>query len=308
MPTVAAALAALLLLVSTEASAAEPGRPLRVVSYNLFHGGASSGLWGDDEHLDERLDMVVRALRALDADVIGLQEASVSWGRGNVAARLAQALGFHYAHAPATPHAIPAIGGLIARLMNFSEGPAIVSRFPIVATEIHQLPRCRRWYDSRVLLRAALDTPWGRLDAYSTHVSRDDCQVERVGQLVRSRRGPLPAIVTGDFNATDALPAVAALTNGIGFVDAFRAANPAAPGLTVWQRIAVPTPTVFRRVDYVFVAPGASVGGRVVASRVVLDEPGTLSDGSLLWPSDHYGVYAEIDLGPAAATAAGRPR
>lgn len=290
------ALSVLALAGAAAPAAAEPDRPLRVVTYNLFHGGASSGLWGDDDSLDRRLEMVVRELKALEPDVVGVQETSIGRGRGNVAERLARALGFQYAHAPATPRAIPGIGGLIVRAMNFSEGPAILSRFPIVASELHELPRCRRWFELRVLLRAEIETPWGRLDAYSTHLSRDDCQVERVGQVVRTRRGPLPAIVTGDFNATETLPAVAALTNGAGFVDTFRAANPTAPGPTVWQRLEAPEPTVFRRVDYVFLLPGTRVPGRVAASWVVLDAPGRSPDGAVLWPSDHYGVLAEIDF------------
>lgn len=292
------ALSVLVLAGAAAPTAAEPARPLRVVTYNLFHGGASSGLWGHDDSLDRRLEMVVRELKSLDPDVVGLQEASIGRGRGNVAERLARALGFQYAHAPATPRAIPVIGQLIVWAMNFSEGPAILSRFPIVASEVDELPRCRRWFEPRVLLRAEIGTPWGRLDAYSTHLSRDDCQVERVGEVVRTRRGPLPAIVTGDFNATERLPAIATLTNGAGFVDTFRAANPTAPGRTVWQRIEVPDPTVFRRVDYVFLLPGTRVPGRVAGSRVVLDAPARRPDGTVLWPSDHYGVLTEIDLQP----------
>jgi hypothetical protein len=35
---------------------------------------------------------------------------------------------------------------------------------------------------------------------------------------------------------------------------------------------------------------------RVRASRVVLDTPGRLANGGVLWPSDHYGVLADLDL------------
>jgi hypothetical protein len=34
-------------------------------------------------------------------------------------------------------------------------------------------------------------------------------------------------------------------------------------------------------------------------SRVVLATPARRADGSTLWPSDHYGVLAELDLGAA---------
>jgi exonuclease III len=87
----------------------------------------------------------------------------------------------------------------------------------------------------------------------------------------------------------------------VGFTDAFRTANPGQPGLTVWQRIEEATPTVRRRVDYIFVAPGAAVEGRVTSSRLVLNAPRRLGDGRTLWPSDHYGVAAEIEIFPLRA-------
>jgi endonuclease/exonuclease/phosphatase family metal-dependent hydrolase len=98
----------------------------------------------------------------------------------------------------------------------------------------------------------------------------------------------------GDLNAGESLEAIRALAGGGGFVDAFRAANPEALGLTVWQRPGAPSSTVHRRVDYIFVA-GAGVDV-ACHSRVVLDRPRRLPDGGTLWPSDHYGVLAEIRL------------
>jgi endonuclease/exonuclease/phosphatase family metal-dependent hydrolase len=287
---------------------AETPRPLRLVTFNLFHGGASSGLLGDAARLDARLDMVARELAALRPDVVALQEASSGRGRGNVAARLAQRLDLHWVHAEATARvfSLPLVNRVIVWTLNFSEGPAILSRFPIVAHEIHDLPRCERRLDPRVLLHAELETPWGRVSAYSTHASRDDCQLRRIAALVEERRGALPAFVMGDFNAGEHLPGIQTLTNGAsGFVDAFRAANPATPGFTVWQRIELPDPTVFRRVDYVFVAPGLASRGRVTDSRLVLNVPGRLADGTVLWPSDHYGVLADIEI--VAAPREARP-
>lgn len=122
---------------------------------------------------------------------------------------------------------------------------------------------------------------------------------------VRTPAGVLPALIGGDFNTAESTAAIGALL-AAGFVDAFRAANPTAPGPTVWQRIDAPEPTVFRRVDYVFLFPGTRVGARVVSSRIVLNRPRRRGD-RVLWPSDHYGVFAEVGLVPNAATsAAGR--
>ena len=76
------------------------------------------------------------------------------------------------------------------------------------------------------------------------------------------------------------------------------ATAPAAPGATVWQRIEVEQRTASRRVDFIFVLRGLESMTGVRSSRVVLDRPGRLPDGAPLWPSDHYGVFAEIEIAP----------
>jgi hypothetical protein len=55
---------------------------------------------------------------------------------------------------------------------------------------------------------------------------------------------------------------------------------------------------VFRRVDYIFAVAGRDVVPEIRASRLVLNAPRRLEDGTVLWPSDHYGVLADIDLLP----------
>jgi endonuclease/exonuclease/phosphatase family metal-dependent hydrolase len=285
-------------------AAAQPVRPLTFVTFNLFHGGPGAVFTGDDRALDRRLAMVARELRALDADVVGLQEASAGRGRGVVAERLARELGYQWAFAPGTASAVPflGLGHLVVWLMGFSEGPALLSRFPIARHEVHLLPRCRKFFDPRVLLRAEVTTPWGPLPVFSTHTSHDDCQVRHVAEVVRRHRGGAPSVVMGDFNATEQAPWMADLRQA-GFVDAFRAANPDTPGHTVWQRVDAPSATVFRRVDYVFVVPGERTAGRVLQSRVVLDTPGRAEGGGPLWPSDHYGVLARVSVFPDSSTA-----
>ncbi|HEV8583784.1 MAG TPA: endonuclease/exonuclease/phosphatase family protein [Methylomirabilota bacterium] len=297
LPALVAAVCLLAALAGGRVAAAEPASTLRVVTFNLLHGGPASGWRGDGEHLEERLALVTREFAALEPDVVGLQEASIARGHGNVAARLGTALGLHWAHASATGRitGLRWLDRVLVWGLGFEEGPAILSRFPIVETSVVDLPRCRRFYDPRVLLRATLDTPRGRLDVYSTHTGHDACQARRVAEVVRARRGTLPALIMGDFNAADTAEWIQALAREHGFVDAYRAARPSDPGATVWQQPGAAAPTVTRRVDFIFVVSNGALGAAVRASRVVLDTPARRADGSTLWPSDHYGVLAELE-------------
>src|SRR5207247_10647823 len=86
--------------------------------------------------------------------------------------------------------------------------------------------------------------------------------------------------------------------NGVRFVDAFRGPNPKAQGPTVWQRIEAPQSTVSRRVDFILFLNGRKSTASVLSSRIVLDRPGQLPNGSTLWPSDHHGVLAELAILP----------
>lgn len=283
-------------------AAGESPAGLRAVTFNLLHGGPASGLWGGDHHLDDRLAIVTRELRALGPDVVGLQESSITQGR-HVAARLAADLGLHWAHASATRRVsrIGLLDTLLVWAMNFEEGPAILSRWPILETEVIDLPRCARFYDPRIALRAVLATPRGRMQVFSTHLARDGCQARRLAEVVRAYAGPLPALVMGDFNASESTETIQTLVREARLIDAYRAANPTDGGPTVWQRPDAQDPTVTRRVDFIFVLPGHAVATRVRSSRVILATPGRLANGVALWPSDHYGVVADLALGTLEA-------
>jgi endonuclease/exonuclease/phosphatase family metal-dependent hydrolase len=293
--------AALCLLAGAPAPA-DADLPLRVVTFNLLHGGATSGFTGNDQALERRLAIVARELRALDPDVVALQESSIGRARGNVAARLAAELGFQHVHTTTTSRATPfaLLNRVAAFIMDFSEGPAILSRFPIIATGVHDLAHCTRWLDPRVMLRAEIVTPAGAIDVFSTHTSGDECQVDRVRAILLAARGARPALVMGDLNTAETSPALRRLTEGERVVDVFRAANPDAAGPTTWQRIDGETSTARRRVDYILMLRGGLVPGVVRESRVVLDVPDRRPDGTALWPSDHYGVFARVDLGEAS--------
>ena len=279
---------------------------LRVVTFNLLHGGPWSEWTGDDQQLERRFEMAAAELETLKPDVVALQEASVGRRRGNVAARLAARLGMQYVHVRATDRVFGwrVLGWLATRLIGFAEGPAILSRYPIVASEVFDLPRCRTWYDPRVMIAATLATPHGELRVYSTHTARDDCQLARVAEIVAARRKGLPSIVMGDLNAGESMAAMTAFGTA-GFVDLYRVANPSETGATVWQPVHSPVASAWRRGDYILALPGHASTVDVVESRVVLNRPARTADGATLWPSDHYGVLAAVMLVPNRA--ASRP-
>jgi len=280
-----------------------PPLTLRFVTFNLLHGGIFSELSGDAEGLEARLRITVEGLRALDAHVVGLQEASTGSRRGDVTARLAQALGYRYVQAPAAyrPMGSEHMRRGVRAVLGFAEGPAILSRFPIVRWASWELPPCGRPFDVRVLILAELETAAGPLAAFSAHTSGEACHTRAVAALVRAKAGPLPAVVMGDFNAVDTSAAMRALTHEAGWVDTFRNANPTAPGFTDGQMVDASRPTAARLVEDDPAREDPARNPRARHQQHVVNPP--RGRGPVRWPSDHHGVLADIALeGPPASS------
>lgn len=280
-------------------------RPLRFVTFNVLHGGMSSGLWGDGERLEDRLDATIEGLRSLDADVIGLQEASRGLRRPNVAKHIGTALGFESVGAGATSRLFGGslLGFLSSFVLALDEGPAIVSRYPIEHSTTWLLAQCGVFY-RRVLLCADVCTPWGAVHVCSTHLNGSACQAASVDAHLRTLFDGAPVVLMGDLNATEDTDGLRLLRERSRFIDTFRVANPTVPGYTDDQELDVEQSTVAERADYVLVAPGHERSSRVVASRIVLDRPVQSPDGDWLWTSDHYGVLSDVALfGPMIAPA-----
>ena len=69
--------AASALVIAALAGAAAADAPMRVVSFNLYHGGVTSVRWGDGDLIERRLTMVATQLQQIGADVVGVQELSL---------------------------------------------------------------------------------------------------------------------------------------------------------------------------------------------------------------------------------------
>ncbi len=117
--------------------------------------------------------------------------------------------------------------------------------------------------------------------------SARDAQRDEVLEALRGCATPV--VLVGDFNAT---PDEVGMPPA--YVDAWTAAGgDPAGGATCGQDadLANPESRLGERIDYVWAR-----GARVAACRVVGAEPGDRTEPHRLWPSDHAGVVADLEL------------
>src|SRR5207302_6375979 len=162
-------------------------------------------------------------------------------------------------------------------------------------------------HDRRGALRCEVTTPAGRLSVVTTHLSWEleaphirEQQILVLDSFARENAGALPTVMTGDFNCTpdslvhQFLTGRASLQGrGTYWRDCFQRRHPHSDGFTWSARNPYVARSVERnrRVDYIFIGSMKDDGpGAVLHARVVLDLPG----GDCVYPSDHFGVFAEI--------------
>jgi len=283
---------------------------LRVVTLNF---------WGLEPPLERRLALAERQLRALEPDVIALQEVRPLAGGDDrtTADVLGDALGMVNVYASAVRWADDELGpGVPAG----EEGLAILTGYPVREAKTTPLPEPRPT-EARILLSAQLTTPAGPIWLHTTHlhyrlddgVARE-AQVVAIDEVIRARgRGndDAPQILCGDFNATpdsDEIRFLRGLHTLAGrrthFQDAWlrlhREPGPGdgpEQGITWSSENELTRPLrsldIDRRIDYVFVTSRKRDGrGSVLDARVVLTER---EDG--ICASDHYGLLADVVIG-----------
>lgn len=263
---------------------------LRVMTWNLWW---RFGPW------EARQPAILETLGQVDPDIVCLQEVWETRDGESQAAALADALGLHHAYA----------AGLGLDLAPESLGNAILSRWPIRATESRSLPAPIDLNELRVVLRADIDGPRGPIEVFCTHLNwRLDqshvrqMQLRAVCELIAETkdRRTYPPILCGDMNAEPRSDEIRMLTGlaaapvpKLVFFDSWAAAGDGGPGHT-WSRAnpftALDADPRDARIDYVLVGYPQEQGvGEPVACRVAGDEP-----ASGVQPSDHYGVVAEL--------------
>ncbi|MEN8182704.1 MAG: endonuclease/exonuclease/phosphatase family protein [Myxococcota bacterium] len=266
--------------------------PLSVLSLNL---------WNQDGPYSRRRERLREWIARLDPDLIGFQEAlrGEDWDQ---VGELLEGTGHRFDYASASDYwAEP----------KLAFGNAVASRWPILDREVLRLPD-GGGDEQRSALSVTVEAPVGRLSFTSTHLNWRfhhgwirELQVVALCDLVLARRpeGGFPSIVVGDFNAepdSAEMRYVAGLQSlrgrSVHFRDAWRIAGEGGPGFTWSRRNPYTRPWLEpdRRIDYVFVGyPQVGGVGSVRHCRLVCDDE---RDG--VWPSDHFGVYAEIRTEP----------
>lgn len=274
---------------------------------------ATLNLWHDQGPWPARAERIRAWLDRLDPDVVGFQEALRAPGFDQVAELLG----------PRLPHRDFGCAAILRRESGtFEFGNAVASRWPLRGREEQRLPD-RGDAETRAALHVDVAAPFGPLAFTCTHLHwrfhHGDTRLRQVQALAarviaRRPKGGFPPLVVGDFNAEPEWDEIRYLTGGhaidgqtVYFHDAWRKAGRAAPhpgeppGCT-WSnrnRFARLALEPDRRIDYVFTGyPTAQGLGLVERCEVAFDDA---ADG--VWPSDHFGVYAELRteaLGEAA--------
>jgi beta-glucosidase len=246
----------------------------RIATFNMYQ---AHGRW------PERQPLVLAQLLALRPDLLCLNEVAVPQDTGRWLWREAAAAGLSYAYLQQRK---PGDEGE-------REGQAILSRFPVLESD---------WLDYRTRNRIAqvarLDVEGAALDVYLTHLHHVPAeaglrqfQVQQLLAWVGRREGATASVVCGDFNATpDSTPAQLMAT-------AFTASQeePTFPtGLReqgwVDRGDGEPFRHLFLCLDYVWYRPPL----RLVATGRCFDRPA--GDDATLWPSDHVGVWADLEI------------
>jgi endonuclease/exonuclease/phosphatase family metal-dependent hydrolase len=261
---------------------------------------ATWNLWGRYGPWRQRIAPITENLRAIDADIVCLQEVWQDDER-NQAVELARELGYQ-----------PPVYAANLERDGANSGNAIMTRWPIARHEVRLLPRtagdARDDEDEeRLAVFAEVDGPHGPLQVFCTHFSwRDDhsairqLQVAEVCRFVRSTRPrSFPAVLCGDLNAEPHSDEIRMLTGlaavpvpGVMFRDAWRAAGNADPGFTCSRAdpFFAANLDIEKRIDYVMVGtPKLGGAGQVLGARV----DGDHAVGGM-WPSDHLAVVAEM--------------
>lgn len=266
---------------------------LSLVTINLLSGAPD---W------QKRLPLLIDGLKGISADVIACQEVTpaVEGSQAeNPARRMAAEL--NYAHCLLTPQIGHSLGG---------EAVAILSRQPLLNQD---------WIDlggqGRVAQRVTLEVAGQAVVVANTHLfwQPGDSperleQVEKIIDWLAAVPGRPPAIICGDFNSSPEMRAIRRMKRE--YLSAYATVYGREPektfptplkrsklamllgvrSLLKYVRLQRVKLSLNSTLDYIFVDRRL----RITDCRLALDRPDPHDPG--LYPSDHYGLWARIEV------------
>jgi endonuclease/exonuclease/phosphatase family metal-dependent hydrolase len=265
---------------------------LSVLSLNILH---DRGPW------QQRARRIREWLDLLDPDLVGLQEVLRGEGRDQCA-ELFESRGYQLDFGRACAFwSDPSL--------DF--GNAVASRWPIRVRQELALPESGDG-ETRSALNVSVEAPVGPISFTSTHLNwkfhhghvreRQVVALCDFAMQLRPADG-FPPILVGDFNAEPDSAEIRYIKGlqslegrSVYLRDAWEQAGDGGRGLTWSNRnpYARSWMEPERRIDYIFSGSPLFAGvGLVTKCQVVCHEP---RDG--VWPSDHFGVYAEFRSEP----------
>lgn len=236
----------------------------------------------DEKRWEKRRELIIDQLGELKPDLFAVNEVSIHLQTGRWLQRATnERHGLKYALVQQSK----------TNSSSTKDGEALLSRFPVLETANLDYQA-----GDMVALACRVEIDKTPVDIYVTHLYKsrgeDSLRLYQVQQLLAwiDSRDDVPVrVVCGDFNATLDKPSAALMAS------VFKPSQTDATAFTpladadgsvshpYWQRFD-------RCIDYIWVA-GAL---KVKTSGVCFKRPSP--DDSTLWPSDHVGVWADLEL------------
>ncbi|MCI0581316.1 MAG: endonuclease/exonuclease/phosphatase family protein [Chloroflexi bacterium] len=229
---------------------------------------------------DERLPLLLADMRALQPDVIGLQEVIFSLQQDRLMGAAGAAAYRTIRGSPEEPEI----------------GNSLLVQERLLVCEVGRLELGL----GRYAIGATVEMPGGlRARVVVTHLhyvvaERETraTQVDTLEAWLEGRRGPDATVVIGDFNAEPSEPAYARML-AAGFRSAHAEANGHEPAVTWPSGLQPPAPGDYAPgcFDYIWVRGDVTTDScALVFDRPAFDDPGLL-------PSDHFGLAARLSVG-----------
>lgn len=256
--------------ISTEES---ESTNLSVMTFNI---------WFDNENWPDRFNLILKQIREINPDIIGLQEVIQRADLDNQAKQLADSLGYHYYFDSVDEE------GNDKRFGN-----AIVSRHPIEETNFRALEPLDAY---RKAVHARVDVNGNSVDVYTTHLhnpgdanqTRKD-QINDMQDFIEETSNGELIFVTGDFNANPDWEEMELMYDHyIDVYPLFHENHLDPEHSTLNYHLGHSR----RRIDYVFIHRENRADLKLLSAEIVLNEPNEKG----VYPSDHFAVIGEFEV------------